>query len=120
MPVPKACRYNQEFHRRINQFMNAQLKARPVPVALISVIFALLVGAATAPAAPGDVDTLNAYVVGSTVFATAVQPDGKTIIAGAFTSVFGFVRNNIARLNATKREWHGGHGFQPQPKRQRL
>ncbi|MEQ1751801.1 MAG: choice-of-anchor D domain-containing protein, partial [Prosthecobacter sp.] len=31
---------------------------------------------------------------------TTVQPDGKTIIAGSFTSVLGQTRNNIARLNA--------------------
>ncbi len=50
--------------------------------------------------APGDVDPLDAAVVGDGVFATAVQPDGKTIIAGEFSSVLGQPRNNIARLNA--------------------
>ncbi|MBE2285889.1 MAG: IPT/TIG domain-containing protein [Prosthecobacter sp.] len=49
---------------------------------------------------PGDLDPLNLNIVGSYVGATAVQPDGKTIIAGEFTSVLGVVRNNIARLNA--------------------
>ena len=34
-----------------------------------------------------------------TVFATAVQPDGKILIGGSFTSVLGVARNNIARLN---------------------
>ncbi len=53
-----------------------------------------------AHAAPGDLDALDAAVVGSTVLATAVQPDGKTIIGGLFTSVLGQPRNNIARLNA--------------------
>ncbi len=56
--------------------------------------------AAPVPAAPGDVDPLNANVVGSFVVATAVQPDGKTIIGGNFTSVLGQPRNHIARLNA--------------------
>ena len=51
-------------------------------------------------AAPGDLDPLDASVLGTTVYATAVQPDGKTIIAGQFTSVLGQSRNNIARLNA--------------------
>ncbi|HBJ84802.1 MAG TPA: hypothetical protein DDZ88_13210 [Verrucomicrobiales bacterium] len=50
-------------------------------------------------AAPGDLDSLNANVVGNFVLATVVQPDGKMIIAGFFTSVLGQPRNNIARLN---------------------
>ncbi|MFN0279867.1 MAG: cohesin domain-containing protein [Pyrinomonadaceae bacterium] len=33
------------------------------------------------------------------VSATAVQPDGKILIGGQFTSVLGATRNNIARLN---------------------
>ena len=31
--------------------------------------------------------------------ATAVQPDGKLLIGGSFTSVLGVTRNNMARLN---------------------
>jgi len=62
--------------------------------------FAWLCFAAPVPAAPGDVDPLNANLVGSFVVATAVQPDGKTILAGNVTSVLGQPRNNIARLNA--------------------
>jgi hypothetical protein len=34
---------------------------------------------------------------------TAVQPDGKTILVGTFTSVLGVARTNIARLNADGR-----------------
>ena len=60
--------------------------------------FALL--APAAHAAPGDVDPLNLNIVGSQGLATAVQPDGKTIIAGTFTSVLGQPHTNIARLNA--------------------
>ena len=33
------------------------------------------------------------------VFATVVQPDGKILIGGKFTSVLGVTRTNIARLN---------------------
>ena len=33
------------------------------------------------------------------VAATAVQPDGKILIGGSFTTVLGVPRNNIARLN---------------------
>ena len=40
-------------------------------------------------AAPGDLDTLDANIVGDYVLATAVQPDGKTIVGGKFSSVLG-------------------------------
>lgn len=63
---------------------------------LLLTLFAL----PAAHAAPGDVDPLNAAVVGTYVLASVVQPDGKTIIAGVFSSVLGQPRNNIARLNA--------------------
>ena len=33
------------------------------------------------------------------VYATAVQPDGKILIGGVFSTVLGVTRNNIARLN---------------------
>ena len=38
--------------------------------------------------------------VNNAVYATAIQPDGKILIAGAFTSYNGFIRGRIARLNA--------------------
>lgn len=60
----------------------------------------LLLTVPRAHAAPGDLDPLDATVVGNAVYATAVQPDGKTIIAGSFSSVLGVSRNRIARLNA--------------------
>jgi uncharacterized delta-60 repeat protein len=52
--------------------------------------------------ANGSVDTSFDPGVGpsSSVYGLVVQPDGKTIIGGAFTSVDGRPRNNIARLNA--------------------
>ncbi len=47
--------------------------------------------------------TLNSNIVGPPgsgfVLATAVQPDGKILIGGRFTTVLGAARNNIARLN---------------------
>ena len=43
--------------------------------------------------------TLNLGTVGNFVVATAVQPDGKILIGGIFTTVLGVARNNIARLN---------------------
>jgi uncharacterized delta-60 repeat protein len=52
--------------------------------------------------AAGDVDL--SFDAGSgingRVAAVAVQPDGKMIIAGEFTSVQGFERRHVARLNA--------------------
>lgn len=41
----------------------------------------------------------NANIVGTSVLTTVVQPDGKILIGGEFTSVGGQPRNNIARLN---------------------
>ncbi|MFZ1220182.1 MAG: delta-60 repeat domain-containing protein, partial [Chthoniobacterales bacterium] len=43
--------------------------------------------------------TLDLGIVGGSVNATAVQPDGKILIGGSFTSVLGVPRNNIARVN---------------------
>ena len=45
-------------------------------------------------------DNLNLGGTGPKVFATAVQPEGKILIGGSFSSVLGVTRNNIARLNA--------------------
>ena len=56
--------------------------------------------AGTLGAAPGDLDPFDGAVVGNYILAAATQPDGKTVIAGFFSSVLGQPRNNIARLNA--------------------
>jgi len=42
---------------------------------------------------------LNTLMSGSNVYAIAIQPDGKILIGGEFSSVQGIPRNNIARLN---------------------
>jgi uncharacterized delta-60 repeat protein len=47
---------------------------------------------------PGEVDPLNVSIVGSIVLSTAVQPDGRTLIAGNFNQVLGTGRNHLARL----------------------
>jgi uncharacterized delta-60 repeat protein len=44
-------------------------------------------------------DPGNSADVGVGVIALAAQPDGKTVIGGAFTTVGGVPRNRIARLN---------------------
>src|SRR5262245_52419399 len=38
-------------------------------------------------------------IAGSAVYAAIVQPDGKILIGGVFTSVGGQPRNNLARLH---------------------
>src|SRR3954470_24016710 len=52
--------------------------------------------------AAGDVDLSfdPGSSVNGLVSAVAVQPDGKVIIGGQFTTVKGLVRTNLARLNA--------------------
>ena len=64
--------------------------------------------------APGNLDALDATIRGinSTVYATAVQPDGKLIFAGSFASVLGVPRQNLARLNA---DGTLDMGFDPKP-----
>ncbi len=71
-----------------------------------SVVVTTAGGSATAASSftyivgPGDPDALDLGIVGGDVQATAVQPDGKVIIAGEFTEVLGVARSYIARLNA--------------------
>jgi uncharacterized delta-60 repeat protein len=54
------------------------------------------------PAYPDPLDVGAVFGVSPSgiLAATVVQPDGKIIIAGTFTSVLGVARNRIARLNA--------------------
>ncbi|MGE4072469.1 MAG: C25 family cysteine peptidase [Lysobacterales bacterium] len=74
----------------LNAVVTTAGKTSGAPVQIATVVI---------PAA-GVVDMLDIGIVGSEIRATAVQTDGKTIIAGVFTSVLGQARNNIARLNA--------------------
>jgi uncharacterized delta-60 repeat protein len=67
---------------------------------IAALLIALTLPAEPALAVPGDLDPLDANLVGNVVYATVVQPDGKTIIAGDFNSVLGVPRSSIARLNA--------------------
>jgi uncharacterized delta-60 repeat protein len=45
-------------------------------------------------------ETYQPTVIGSRIFTTVVQADGKTLIGGSFSSVGGESHENIARLNA--------------------
>jgi uncharacterized delta-60 repeat protein len=49
---------------------------------------------------PGDVETGFAANADGPIFSTTPQPDGRLIVSGGFTTLGGFARNNIARLNA--------------------
>src|SRR5436190_21931780 len=62
--------------------------------------------------APGDVDLSfdPGSGVNGEVNAIVVQPDGKVLIGGEFTTVKGLVRTNIARVNA---DGSGDSSFNP-------
>ena len=83
----------------IKSFIRWAVRKITCLLGLVAVLLSTLM-VPNAYAAPGDVDSLNLNIVGNFVLATAVQPDGKTIIAGNFSSVLGQARSNIARLNA--------------------
>src|SRR5262249_15352254 len=74
--------------------------------------FGQLLLAVRSSGAPGDLDTSFAPGSGlnNTVAAVALQPDGKVLIGGFFTTVKGFVRSEIARLNA---DGSGDSSFDP-------
>lgn len=78
----------------------------------------LLIGALSNDsfAAPGDVDLSfdpDTLGINGRVSAVVVQPDGKLLIGGYFTSVRGLVRTNLARLNA---DGSGDPAFNPSVK----
>lgn len=66
----------------------------------ISRRFLRLTGTGVLDTSPGAVDPLDLDIIGPGVTAVAVQPDGKILLGGSFTSVRGEPRTNIARLNA--------------------
>ena len=69
---------------------------------VVLTLIVILSGQTTARAADGDLDTtFNATVDASGVVnEIVVQPDGKIVIGGSFTTVGGVSRGSIARLNA--------------------
>ena len=77
------------------------LRAKIMNALHFPVVSSLLLAAGfRAAAAPGDVEAGFNPNPNATVFSTAVQADGKIVIAGSFTTVGGVARNRIARLNA--------------------
>jgi uncharacterized delta-60 repeat protein len=79
-------------------------KSNPVRTTIFAVSFLLQLSTLCfhSRGAAGDVDLSfdPGSGVNGPVRALAVQPDGKVIIAGQFTTVKGLVRTNLARLNA--------------------
>src|SRR5262249_10839638 len=78
-----------------------QIQVRCLALLALAPVAIFVAATLSLRAAPGDLDPLDAGIVnGSEISATAVQPDGKIIIAGEFSSVLGVPRLNIARLNS--------------------
>ncbi|WP_020213046.1 T9SS type A sorting domain-containing protein [Flavobacterium rivuli] len=77
--------------------MNVKITQKQVTIWLC-----LLLGVIVNAQQPGELDT--SFNVGAgidgTIHNMALQPDGKVIIAGVFTSYNGVARTNLARLNA--------------------
>src|SRR5437867_3316898 len=78
----------------------------------LSLLLLIAALAHTSSAAPGDVDLSfdPGSGVNGPVSAVAVQPDGKVIIGGNFTTVKGLQRFKVARLNA---DGSGDSSFDP-------
>jgi uncharacterized delta-60 repeat protein len=76
-------------------------RGRPMLLALLAIVLAALL-IPNALAAPGDLDLSFNSGSGADgwVGFVAIQPDGKVLIGGSFTTFNGVNRNGIARLNA--------------------
>jgi uncharacterized delta-60 repeat protein len=64
------------------------------------------------PLVGGVADPLTVPVAGGSVYGSLIQPDGKTILFGDFTSVYGTPQGRMARL-LTNGALEGGLGFNP-------
>lgn len=76
------------------------------------IIFLLGLSGQNLRAAAGDLDPLDVSISGGKVLTTVLQPDGKIIIAGVFSSVQGVPRKMIARINP---DGTLDNGFDPHP-----
>ncbi len=65
---------------------------------LYALLLLVAAGSAVAQVTSGDLDTAFSSSANAAVNAIAVQPDGKVIIGGAFTSVANQARGRLARL----------------------
>jgi uncharacterized delta-60 repeat protein len=84
------------------------MKFRAMIKVLYSILFAAITFSASSivRAAPGDLDlSFNPPIFSSSgsffsIYANVLQPDGKIVVGGAFTSVNGINQISLARLNA--------------------
>ncbi len=77
------------------------IRPRISPLPALGALCAFFTGSAAA--LPGDVEAGFAPVLGTTgnlIYGTAVQTDGKVLLAGGLTTVGGVARSRAARLNA--------------------
>ena len=78
-------------------FVRATSKAKKA-VLLLFFVAVLLAGGATAARGQSALDGFDPNANG-TISVVVVQPDGKILIGGGFSTVLGVPRNRIARLN---------------------
>ena len=89
---------NYTLSRKLQLAVGFAFPPRLFALALVSVILSAFIP--MAHATPGDLDPLNPTLVGNYVLATAVQPDGRVIVGGSFTSMGGVTHNYLARVAA--------------------
>lgn len=79
----------------------ARNRVRTSSLALLLVLALTVLFSGSVSAADGDLDTtFGDPQVNGTVYALALQPDGKVLIAGSFTQVGTTTMHRVARLNA--------------------
>jgi uncharacterized delta-60 repeat protein len=91
---------------------SSNIVPHPLKRLLLITLIAALPLTGSLRAAPGELDTSfnPGSGVDNTVYAIAVQPDGKIVVGGFFSTVKGLPRNRIARLHA---DGSGDSSFDP-------
>ena len=89
----------------IRYFTSGALPLSRIVLNVLSLLAILMLASHAGRAAAGDIDVsfnpgLGAFGSAGTVYAVAVQADGKIVLGGTFSLVGGQARGNIARLNA--------------------
>lgn len=77
--------------------LNAKQKIKQTFLLLGVLVLSLVFGGQ--PARAQTLEAFDPNVTGIVVYQTAIQPDGKIVIGGAFNQVGGVGRTNLARLN---------------------
>ncbi len=91
-----------------NPILHYSLRARGSSRILLKIIclpVILTLASVAVPGAAGDIDLgfnpgVGAFGSAGTVYAIAIQPDGKIVLGGTFSLAGGQARGNIARFNA--------------------